>query len=102
MPYHTAGTASDGAVTWRCVRGARTLVYDAADYEGVHPLLAPVVLYPAVQPFIVYSAVLRGVVDTAIQGKLQRDLGAAERARGVHRVDARDGGELLLQGRGDG
>jgi fructoselysine-6-phosphate deglycase len=43
--------------------GARTLVYDTADYDGVHPLLAPVVLYPAVQPFIVYSAVLRGIVD---------------------------------------
>jgi len=43
--------------------GARTLVFDAADYEGLHPLLAPLVLYPAVQPFVIHSAVARGIVD---------------------------------------
>jgi fructoselysine 6-phosphate deglycase len=43
--------------------GAHTLVYDAADYEGLHPLLAPLVLYMAVQPFVIHSAVARGIVD---------------------------------------
>lgn len=43
--------------------GAHTLVYDAADHEGLHPLLAPLVLYPAVQPFVIHSAVARGIVD---------------------------------------
>jgi fructoselysine-6-P-deglycase FrlB-like protein len=45
--------------------GARTLVYDAADFGEVHPWLTPLVAYPAVEPFIVYSAVLRGIVDLA-------------------------------------
>ena len=45
--------------------GARTLVYDAADFGEVHPWLTPLVAYPAVEPFVIYSAVLRGVVDLA-------------------------------------
>ncbi len=45
--------------------GARLLVYDAADYEGLHPLLAPLALYPAVQPFVIFSAALRGITDLA-------------------------------------
>lgn len=43
--------------------GARTLVYDAADYGTLHPLLSPLVLYMAVQPFVIHSAVRRGIVD---------------------------------------
>ena len=46
--------------------------------------------------------VLRGGVDIAAQIKLKRDLRAAERAGGRHRVDARDGGELFFERRGDG
>ena len=45
--------------------GARTLVYDVADFGEVHPWLTPLVAYPAVEPFVIYSAVLRGVVDLA-------------------------------------
>ena len=45
--------------------GARTLVYDAAEFGEVHPWLTPLVVYPAVEPFVIYSAVLRGVVDLA-------------------------------------
>jgi fructoselysine-6-P-deglycase FrlB-like protein len=39
------------------------LVYDAARYEGVHPLLAPFVLMIPLQWFAVYSAFLRGITD---------------------------------------
>ena len=47
-----------------CQRGgAHILTFDAADYKGLHPLLAPVVLNAAVEPFIIYSAVLRGIVN---------------------------------------
>ena len=43
--------------------GARTLVYDAADYGEIHPLLTPLVINSMTQWFIVYSAVLRGITD---------------------------------------
>lgn len=42
--------------------GARTAVFDAADY-GTHPLLSPFVLKVALQWFIVYGALLRGIDD---------------------------------------
>lgn len=42
--------------------GARTAVFDAADYE-VHPLLSPFPLKTALQWFIVYGALLRGIDD---------------------------------------
>ena len=42
-------------------RGARTFVFDAADYPGLHPLLAPFVLKVPLQWFTVYSALLRGI-----------------------------------------
>ena len=49
-----------------CQRGgARTLVYDVAEFGEVHPWLTPLVAYPAVEPFVIYSAVLRGMVDLA-------------------------------------
>ena len=44
-------------------RGARTIVFDAAGYEGLHPLLAPYVLKVPLQWFVVYSALLRGILD---------------------------------------
>jgi fructoselysine-6-P-deglycase FrlB-like protein len=43
--------------------GARTFVFDAADYAGLHPLLAPFVLKVPLQWFVVYSALLRGIDD---------------------------------------
>jgi fructoselysine-6-P-deglycase FrlB-like protein len=43
--------------------GARTLVFDAADYDGLHPLLTPFVLLVPLQWFTVYSALLRGITD---------------------------------------
>ena len=44
-------------------RGARTLVYDAAEYGEIHPLLTPLVLNSVTQWFVVYSAILRGITD---------------------------------------
>jgi fructoselysine-6-P-deglycase FrlB-like protein len=43
--------------------GARVLTIDAADYPGLHPLLAPFVLLVPLQWFTVYSALLRGITD---------------------------------------
>jgi fructoselysine-6-P-deglycase FrlB-like protein len=43
--------------------GAHTLVYDLADYPGVHPMLAPFILMIPLQWFAVYSALLRGITD---------------------------------------
>ena len=39
------------------------LVFDAARYEGVHPLLAPFALMVPLQWFAVYSSFLRGITD---------------------------------------
>jgi fructoselysine-6-P-deglycase FrlB-like protein len=44
-------------------QGARAVVYDAADYPGLHPLLAPFVLKVGLQWLVVYSALLRGILD---------------------------------------
>ena len=43
--------------------GARALVYDAAEYGEMHPLLTPLVLNSFTQWFTVYSAILRGITD---------------------------------------
>ena len=43
--------------------GARVLVFDAAEYPGLNPLLAPFVLLVPLQWFTVYSAILRGITD---------------------------------------
>lgn len=43
--------------------GARTIVYDMADYPDVHPLLAPFALMVPLQWFAVYGALLRGIPD---------------------------------------
>jgi fructoselysine-6-P-deglycase FrlB-like protein len=44
-------------------QGARAVVYDAADYPGLHPLLTPFVLKVGLQWLVVYSALLRGILD---------------------------------------
>lgn len=43
--------------------GARVIVYDLADYPGVHPLLAPFALKIPLQWFAVCSTLLRGIED---------------------------------------
>ena len=62
------GTDESRALTERSLevartRGARTFVFDVADYPGLHPLLAPFVLKVPLQWFVVYSALLRGIDD---------------------------------------
>ena len=62
------GTDESRAMTQRGLElsrdaGARTLVFDAADYPAVHPLLTPFVLIGPLQWFTVYSALLRGITD---------------------------------------
>lgn len=62
------GTDESRAMTLRALefakrQGARTIVYDLADYAEVHPLLAPFVLLIPLQWFTVYSALLRGITD---------------------------------------
>jgi len=46
-------------------RGARTLVYDAAELggAGLHPLLTPLLLNSFTQWFTVYAAIARGITD---------------------------------------
>jgi fructoselysine 6-phosphate deglycase len=43
--------------------GAHLLVYDLADYPGIHPLLAPFVLMIPLQWFAVFSTLMRGITD---------------------------------------
>lgn len=43
--------------------GATTIVFDAADYPGIHPLLSPFVLMIPLQWFAVYSSLMRGITD---------------------------------------
>lgn len=43
--------------------GAHLLVYDLADYPGIHPQLAPFALMIPLQWFAVWSSLLRGVTD---------------------------------------
>jgi fructoselysine-6-P-deglycase FrlB-like protein len=62
------GTDASRPMTQRALElsraaGARTLVFDAADYPPVHPLLTPFVLIVPLQWFTVYSALLRGITD---------------------------------------
>jgi fructoselysine 6-phosphate deglycase len=42
---------------------ARVIVFDMADYPGIHPLLAPFVLMIPLQWFAVWSSLMRGVTD---------------------------------------
>lgn len=62
------GTDESRAMTQRSLdfargQGATVVVYDAADYSGVHPLLAPFVLKVGLQWLVVHSALLRGIAD---------------------------------------
>jgi fructoselysine-6-P-deglycase FrlB-like protein len=62
------GTDESRSVTQRTLdfcreQGARTLVYDAAEFGDCHPLLTPLVMNSVVQWFVVYSALLRGILD---------------------------------------
>jgi fructoselysine-6-P-deglycase FrlB-like protein len=62
------GTDASRALTVRSLdfaraQGARAVVYDAADYPDLHPLLAPFVLKVGLQWLVVYSALLRGILD---------------------------------------
>jgi len=43
--------------------GAHVLVYDAANYPAVHPLLSPFVLMIPLQWFAVWSSLMRGIED---------------------------------------
>jgi fructoselysine-6-P-deglycase FrlB-like protein len=43
--------------------GAKVITFDAADYAGFDPLLAPFVLMIPLQWFAVYSSILRGITD---------------------------------------
>jgi len=44
-------------------QGVDAVVFDAAEYGDVHPLLAPFVLLAPLEWFTVYSCVLRGITD---------------------------------------
>ncbi len=44
-------------------RSGRFLVYDAAEFGDMHPLLTSLVMNSVLQWFIVYSALLRGILD---------------------------------------
>jgi fructoselysine-6-P-deglycase FrlB-like protein len=54
--------------------GAPTIVYDVADYPGVHPLLAPFLLKIPLQWFAVYSALLRGIEDLDARALMGRGI----------------------------
>jgi fructoselysine-6-P-deglycase FrlB-like protein len=62
------GTDESRPMTQRSIefaraQGAKTVVFDAADHAGLHPLLAPFVLKVGLQWLVVYSALLRGILD---------------------------------------
>jgi fructoselysine 6-phosphate deglycase len=63
------GTDDTRAMTQRVLdlvqaRGTvRTIVYDMADYDDVHPLLAPFVLLIPLQWFVVYATLRAGIHD---------------------------------------
>jgi len=62
------GTDESREMTLRSIEvaeasGARVLRVDAAEYPGLHPLLAPFVLLVPLEWFTVYSAILRGITD---------------------------------------
>lgn len=62
------GTDASRAMTQRAIaiaeaNGARVLTFDAADWDGLHPQLAPFLLLVPLQWFTVHSALLRGITD---------------------------------------
>jgi len=60
--------------------GARTAVFDAADFPGVHPLLTPFVLKVALQWFIVYATLMRDIEDLDDRAYMGRQVLAKEGA----------------------
>lgn len=59
--------------------GAKTILYDYADYEDSEPLFAPFYLMVPLQWFAVYSSLLRGITDLderAIMGRGRMSRGA--------------------------
>ncbi len=56
-------SVAQGTLDFLNRQGARTLVFDAAEYGDIHPLLTPLVLNSITQWFVVYSAILRGITD---------------------------------------
>jgi fructoselysine-6-P-deglycase FrlB-like protein len=62
------GTDESREMTQRSIdvaeaNGAQVVVYDVADYPGLHPLLAPFVMKVPLQWMVVHSALLRGILD---------------------------------------
>ena len=62
------GSDESRSMTQRSIDFARSqeanvVVYDAAAYDDVHPLLSPFVLKVALQWLVVHSALLRGILD---------------------------------------
>jgi fructoselysine-6-P-deglycase FrlB-like protein len=62
------GTDESRAMTLRTLefaqsRGARAIVFDAAEYPAMHPLLTPFVMKVALQWFIVHATLMRGIHD---------------------------------------
>ena len=62
------GTDESRLMTLRTIdfcrtNGSSVLVYDAAEFPNVHPLLSPVVINSVTQWLVVYSAILRGITD---------------------------------------
>ncbi len=62
------GTDESRGITERTIdfcrtQGAPILVYDAADFGEMHPLLTPLVMNSHTQWLIAYSAILRGITD---------------------------------------
>ncbi|MEA2160905.1 MAG: fructoselysine 6-phosphate deglycase [Solirubrobacteraceae bacterium] len=62
------GTDASRELTLRTIdfcraNDSRVMVYDAAQFGDVHPLLTPVVMNSHTQWLIVYSAILRGITD---------------------------------------
>jgi fructoselysine 6-phosphate deglycase len=62
------GTDASRDVTLRTIEflranESRVMVYDAAEFGKLHPLLTPIVMNSHTQWLIVYSAILRGVTD---------------------------------------
>ncbi len=62
------GTDESRAMSARVLKlaqeqGSRVIIYDFANYDDLHPMLAPFVLMVPLQWFAVYSALLRGITD---------------------------------------
>src|SRR4029079_3805648 len=62
------GTDESRAMTLRTLEfarshGARAIVFDAAEYPAMHPLLTPFVMKVALQWFIVHATLMRGIHD---------------------------------------